>query len=167
MTSKEKDWVIKVEMIQLQSENMDDDYYYQVSSCWQHQWLILPRAGVSSLWGCPSLWCRPSRLRLLLQMYYHRLEHRQAEEELLGGRNRQEPPKLVTPFIQKVETYNSGEGLREPWGPAAGLRAVLSPCPLASSGAHRGLAGPGRCVHLLQPAPGHRRGAPCPGGGGR
>uniref|UniRef100_A0A8C6INW0 mRNA decay factor PAT1 domain-containing protein n=1 Tax=Melopsittacus undulatus TaxID=13146 RepID=A0A8C6INW0_MELUD len=69
MTSKEKDWVIKVEMIQLQSENMDDDYYYQ--------------------------------------MYYHRLEQRQAEEELLGWRNRQEPPKLVTPFIQKVETYNS------------------------------------------------------------
>ncbi|XP_067161789.1 protein PAT1 homolog 2 isoform X2 [Apteryx mantelli] len=29
MTSKEKDWVIKVQMIQLQSENMDDDYYYQ------------------------------------------------------------------------------------------------------------------------------------------
>ncbi|NXF70661.1 PATL2 protein, partial [Sclerurus mexicanus] len=69
MTSKEKDWVIKVEMIQLQSENMDDDYYYQ--------------------------W------------YYHRLERRQAEEELLGGRNKLEPPKLVTPFIQKVETYDS------------------------------------------------------------
>lgn len=32
MTSKEKDWVVKVEMIQLQSENMDDDFYYQVSS---------------------------------------------------------------------------------------------------------------------------------------
>lgn len=31
MTCKEKDWVVKVEMIQLQSENMDDDYYYQVS----------------------------------------------------------------------------------------------------------------------------------------
>ncbi|NWS45042.1 PATL2 protein, partial [Probosciger aterrimus] len=30
MTSKEKDWVIKVEMIQLQSENIDDDYYYQM-----------------------------------------------------------------------------------------------------------------------------------------
>ncbi|KAM6119191.1 protein PAT1 homolog 2 [Pterocles gutturalis] len=30
MSSKEKDWVIKVEMIQLQSENMDDDYYYQM-----------------------------------------------------------------------------------------------------------------------------------------
>nr|XP_010298620.1 PREDICTED: protein PAT1 homolog 2 [Balearica regulorum gibbericeps] len=29
MVSKEKDWVVKVEMIQLQSENMDDDYYYQ------------------------------------------------------------------------------------------------------------------------------------------
>ncbi|NXM65690.1 PATL2 protein, partial [Serilophus lunatus] len=39
--------------------------------------------------------------------YYHRLEHRQAEEELLGGRNKLEPPKLVTPFIQKVETYDS------------------------------------------------------------
>ncbi|NXD85441.1 PATL2 protein, partial [Halcyon senegalensis] len=69
MTSKEKDWVVKVEMIQLQSENMDDDYYYQT--------------------------------------FYHRLEHKQAEEELLGGRNKQEPPKLVTPFIQKVETYDS------------------------------------------------------------
>ncbi|KAJ7412272.1 Protein PAT1 2 [Pitangus sulphuratus] len=69
MTSKEKDWVIKVEMIQLQSENMDDDYYYQ--------------------------W------------YYRRLERRQAEEELLGGRNKLDTPKLVTPFIQKVETYDS------------------------------------------------------------
>ncbi|NXT81665.1 PATL2 protein, partial [Zapornia atra] len=69
MVSKEKDWVVKVEMIQLQSENMDNDYYYQT--------------------------------------YYHRLERKQAEEELLGGRNKQEPPKLVTPFIQKVETYDS------------------------------------------------------------
>ncbi|NXY78266.1 PATL2 protein, partial [Glareola pratincola] len=41
------------------------------------------------------------------QTYYHQLERKQAEEELLGGRNKQEPPKLVTPFIQKVETYNS------------------------------------------------------------
>ncbi|NXX97520.1 PATL2 protein, partial [Centropus bengalensis] len=41
------------------------------------------------------------------QRYYHRLERRQAEEELLWGRNKQEPPKLVTPFIQKVETYDS------------------------------------------------------------
>ncbi|NWY63201.1 PATL2 protein, partial [Chionis minor] len=40
-------------------------------------------------------------------MYYQRLERKQAEEELLGGRNKQEPPKLVTPFIQKVETYDS------------------------------------------------------------
>ncbi|KFQ25258.1 Protein PAT1 2, partial [Merops nubicus] len=68
MASKEKDWVIKVQMIQLQSENTDDDYYYQT--------------------------------------YYHHLERKQAEEPL-GGRNKQEPPKLVTPFIQKVETYDS------------------------------------------------------------
>lgn len=33
MTRKEKDWVIKVQMVQLQSENLRlDDYYYQVSS---------------------------------------------------------------------------------------------------------------------------------------
>ncbi|NWZ86296.1 PATL2 protein, partial [Poecile atricapillus] len=39
------------------------------------------------------------------QTYYHRLERKQAEEELLGRRNK--PPKLVTPFIQKVEAYDS------------------------------------------------------------
>ncbi|NXL19342.1 PATL2 protein, partial [Setophaga kirtlandii] len=39
------------------------------------------------------------------QTYYRRLERKQAEEELLGRRNK--PPKLVTPFIQKVETYDS------------------------------------------------------------
>lgn len=33
MTSLEKDWVIKVQMLQLQSENPQrDDYYYQVST---------------------------------------------------------------------------------------------------------------------------------------
>ena len=32
MTQKEKDWVVKVQMVQLQSENPRlDDYYYQVS----------------------------------------------------------------------------------------------------------------------------------------
>ncbi|NXK99988.1 PATL2 protein, partial [Mesembrinibis cayennensis] len=41
------------------------------------------------------------------QTYYQRLERKQVEEELLGRRNKQEPPKLVTPFIQKVETYDS------------------------------------------------------------
>ncbi|NXX62277.1 PATL2 protein, partial [Scopus umbretta] len=41
------------------------------------------------------------------QTYYQRLERKQVEEELLGWRNKQEPPKLVTPFIQKVETYDS------------------------------------------------------------
>ncbi|XP_006020328.1 protein PAT1 homolog 2 isoform X5 [Alligator sinensis] len=70
MTLKEKDWVIKVQMMQLQSENPHlDDYYYQA--------------------------------------YYHRLERKQAEEELFGGRSKQEPPKLVTPYIQKMETYDS------------------------------------------------------------
>ncbi|NXH08779.1 PATL2 protein, partial [Loxia leucoptera] len=39
------------------------------------------------------------------QTYYHRLERKQEEEELLSRRNK--PPKLVTPFIQKVETYDS------------------------------------------------------------
>lgn len=63
------------------------------------------------------------------QTYYHRLERKQAEEELTGGRNKQEPPKLVTPFIQKVETYNSGEG---PWwwlgwGARCGARSHRAP----------------------------------------
>ncbi|NXC08931.1 PATL2 protein, partial [Orthonyx spaldingii] len=39
------------------------------------------------------------------QSYYRQLERKQAEEELLGRRNK--PPKLVTPFIQKVDTYQS------------------------------------------------------------
>lgn len=66
MTSKEKDWVIKVEMIQLQSENMDDDYYYQVSSCQQCRWLILLLRGFISLGAkrCLGLWCLPSWLCL-------------------------------------------------------------------------------------------------------
>lgn len=107
MTSKEKDWVVKVEMIQLQSENVDDDYYYQVSAGWQL--ILFLAAGALSLLEAPGL---AVALHLLSQTYYHRLEHKQAEEELLGGRNKQEPPKLVTPFIQKVETYDSGEA----WG---------------------------------------------------
>ncbi|KAM4829027.1 protein PAT1 homolog 2 isoform 2-T3 [Thomomys bottae] len=70
MTRKEKDWVIKVEMVQLQSENPHlDDYYYQE--------------------------------------YYRKLEKKQADEELLGQRNRVEMFKLVTPYIQKAEAYES------------------------------------------------------------
>ncbi|KAG8590944.1 hypothetical protein GDO81_006980 [Engystomops pustulosus] len=70
MSPKEKDWVIKLQMIQLQSENPHlDDYYYQT--------------------------------------YYGKLERRLAEEELLGERKKREPPKLVTPYIQKAETYES------------------------------------------------------------
>ncbi|XP_052582371.1 LOW QUALITY PROTEIN: protein PAT1 homolog 2 [Peromyscus californicus insignis] len=70
MTRKEKDWVIKVQMVQLQSENPRlDDYYYQE--------------------------------------FYQKLEKRQADRELLGQRNRAESLKLVTPYIQKAEVYES------------------------------------------------------------
>ncbi|XP_058012052.1 protein PAT1 homolog 2 [Ahaetulla prasina] len=69
MTPIEKDWVIKVQMLQLQSENPQrDDYYYQE--------------------------------------YYRKLEHKQAEKGLLAG-SKPEFPKLVTPYIQRVETYES------------------------------------------------------------
>ncbi|XP_022442913.1 protein PAT1 homolog 2 isoform X1 [Delphinapterus leucas] len=70
MTRKEKDWVVKVQMVQLQSENPRlDDYYYQE--------------------------------------YYQKLEKKQADEELLGRRSRFESFKLVTPYIQKAEAYES------------------------------------------------------------
>ncbi|XP_013367925.1 PREDICTED: protein PAT1 homolog 2 isoform X2 [Chinchilla lanigera] len=69
MTQKEKDWVIKVQMVQLQSENPHlNDYYYQ--------------------------------------KYYQKLE-KKADEELLGQKNRVQSPKLVTPYIQKAEAYES------------------------------------------------------------
>ncbi|XP_049755042.1 protein PAT1 homolog 2-like isoform X2 [Elephas maximus indicus] len=70
MTRKEKEWVIKVQMVQLQSENPHlDDYYYQE--------------------------------------YYRKLEKKQADEELLGQRSGVESLELVTPYIQKAETYES------------------------------------------------------------
>nr|XP_012297754.2 protein PAT1 homolog 2 isoform X1 [Aotus nancymaae] len=70
MTRKEKDWVIKVQMVQLQSAKPHlDDYYYQE--------------------------------------YYQKLEKKQADEELLGRRNRVESLRLVTPYIQKAEAYES------------------------------------------------------------
>ncbi|XP_070618173.1 LOW QUALITY PROTEIN: protein PAT1 homolog 2 [Erythrolamprus reginae] len=69
MTAVEKDWVIKVQMLQLQSEKPQrDDYYYQE--------------------------------------YYRKLEHKQAERGV-PARSKPEVPKLVTPYIQKVETYES------------------------------------------------------------
>nr|XP_012622146.1 protein PAT1 homolog 2 isoform X2 [Microcebus murinus] len=71
MTQKQKDWVIKVQMVQLQSENPHlDDYYYQE--------------------------------------YYQKLEKKQTDEELLGRKNKVEFLKLVTPYIQKAEAYESG-----------------------------------------------------------
>ncbi|XP_020952086.1 spatacsin isoform X4 [Sus scrofa] len=70
MSQKEKDWVVKVQMVQLQSENPRlDDYYYQE--------------------------------------YYQKLEKKQAEEERFGRKTKVESLKLVTPYIQKAETYES------------------------------------------------------------
>uniref|UniRef100_A0A670Z5M7 PAT1 homolog 2 n=1 Tax=Pseudonaja textilis TaxID=8673 RepID=A0A670Z5M7_PSETE len=69
MTPVEKDWVIKVQMLQLQSENPErDDYYYQE--------------------------------------YYRKLEHKQAEKGFLAG-SKPDVPKLVTPYIQRVDSYES------------------------------------------------------------
>ncbi|XP_054306923.1 protein PAT1 homolog 2 isoform X7 [Pongo pygmaeus] len=45
-------------------------------------------------------------LHFLWQEYYQKLE-KQADEELLGRRNRVESLKLVTPYIQKAEAYES------------------------------------------------------------
>lgn len=42
------------------------------------------------------------------QEYYQKLEKKQADEELLGRRSRFESLKLVTPYIQKAEAYESG-----------------------------------------------------------
>ena len=42
------------------------------------------------------------------QEYYQKLEKKQADEELLGRRSRFEALKLVTPYIQKAEAYESG-----------------------------------------------------------
>ncbi|XP_021097328.1 protein PAT1 homolog 2 isoform X5 [Heterocephalus glaber] len=69
MTRKEKDWVTKVLMAQLQSKNPHlEDYYYQ--------------------------------------KYYEKLE-KKADEEKHGQRNRVQSPKLVTPYVQKAEAYES------------------------------------------------------------
>lgn len=42
------------------------------------------------------------------QEYYQKLEKKQADEELLGQRSKVESFKLVTPYIQKAEAYESG-----------------------------------------------------------
>lgn len=57
MTRKEKDWVIKVQMVQLQSENPHlDDYYYQVSPSCSSQLLTLGPNGPSlQLWNAMSI----------------------------------------------------------------------------------------------------------------
>lgn len=42
------------------------------------------------------------------QKYYQKLEKEEADEELLGRRSKAGSLKLVTPYIQKVEAYESG-----------------------------------------------------------
>lgn len=42
------------------------------------------------------------------QEYYQKLEKKQTDEELLGRRSKFESLKLVTPYIQKAEAYESG-----------------------------------------------------------
>ncbi|XP_072101456.1 uncharacterized protein patl2 isoform X3 [Mobula birostris] len=69
MTDKEKTWIIKLQMIQLQSENPHlDDYYYQE--------------------------------------FFRKLELKLQDEEL-GKDVKREPQKLVTPYVQKAEMYDS------------------------------------------------------------
>ncbi|XP_062889454.1 protein PAT1 homolog 2 isoform X4 [Mobula hypostoma] len=69
MTDKEKAWIIKLQMIQLQSENPHlDDYYYQE--------------------------------------FFRKLELKLQDEEL-GKDVKREPQKLVTPYVQKAEMYDS------------------------------------------------------------
>ncbi|XP_078064382.1 protein PAT1 homolog 2-like, partial [Mustelus asterias] len=69
MTDKEKAWIIKLQMIQLQSENpFLQDYYYQE--------------------------------------FYRKLELKLADEEF-GEKSKHEPPKLVTPYVQKAENYEA------------------------------------------------------------
>lgn len=37
MTQKEKEWVIKIQLVQLQSQDPDnEDYYFQVNTCIRH-----------------------------------------------------------------------------------------------------------------------------------
>lgn len=42
------------------------------------------------------------------QNYYQKLEKKEADQELLGQRSKVESLKLVTPYIQKAEAYESG-----------------------------------------------------------
>lgn len=49
------------------------------------------------------------------QKYYQKLEKKEADEELLGRRNKVESLKLVTPYIQKAEAYESGRSRLTCW----------------------------------------------------
>lgn len=56
------------------------------------------------------------------QKYYQKLEKKQADDELLGRKNKVESLKLVTPYIQKAEAYESGRTRADLLGWAGHLR---------------------------------------------
>lgn len=94
MTAKEKEWITRLQMIQLQSERPYlEDYYYQVGR------IRKPPQQQSAT--------SDSSFHGTLQEYYRRIEAKMAEEEL-GIRGKREPPKLTTPYITKTDSYTPG-----------------------------------------------------------
>lgn len=72
------------------------------------------------------------------QKYYQKLEKKQADEELRGQRSKVEFLKLLTPYIQKAEAYESGRTRADLLGWADHLggqrmeRGELHACPAPS-----------------------------------
>lgn len=91
------------------------------------------------------------------QEYYQKLEKKQTDEELLGRRSKVESLKLVTPYIQKAEAYESGRTRADllGWdGHLDGLsveRGGEHACPdfFLCSGSNRGFPGPGSCIDVF------------------
>lgn len=100
MTAKEKEWITRLQMIQLQSEHpFLEDYYYQVGRCCYSACICKPprQQNATRDWLFPGIF----------QEYYRRIEAKMAEEEL-GIRGKREPPKLTTPYITKTDSYTPG-----------------------------------------------------------
>lgn len=101
MTTKEKEWITRLQMIQLQSEHPYlEDYYYQVGTlCY----IFRKRKRPKQQQNAANHWSRYG----IFQEYYRRIEAKMAEEEL-GIRGKREPPKLTTPYITKTDSYTPG-----------------------------------------------------------
>lgn len=91
------------------------------------------------------------------QEYYQKLEKKQTEEELLGRRTKVESLKLVTPYIQKAEAYESGGTRADVVGwdrhldeqrVERGRECVFFDSFLCS-GSNRGFPGPGSCINMF------------------